>query len=392
LSRIDREAPGIKREPDSGNNRSDLALIGRGITTTKAVKLRKEGYTLGKLQQMKKPDLEELGLNKLVIDNILGSGRPPPPTANLIEVLYANKFMCCVCRKPKRGVIVHHIKKWADSRDHAVKNLAVLCSLDHARVHTTSELTKNLDPTTLRGFKKKWEAEVAKMDPKAILDQSRQHASAWQYFNHQRLFELATQQGIRFENLDGYEVAFRLKMCTKDGLLLPRPKNTGWMYDGGDGRPLYSYVRDVLNTSLKKLTVANISDDLERGVVPAILSPGDFVLVQGAHISSPQNDRNQGPGQTTDGLRKANKVIVEFTFDRWEATSSSAHRRWLSGKVEVTSIIRVSTKSRTKSGKLRIPGTVMAIAQGFSGFKTREYSTYPYRYGVHLVNEDDDDD
>jgi hypothetical protein len=138
----------MKREPYSGNNRSDLALIGRGITTTKAVKLRKEGYTLGKLQQMPKPDLEELGLNKLVIENILGSGRPPPPTANLIEVLYANKFMCCVCRKPKRGVIVHHIRKWAESRDHAVENLAVLCSLDHARVHTTSQLTRNLDPTT----------------------------------------------------------------------------------------------------------------------------------------------------------------------------------------------------------------------------------------------------
>ena len=53
------------------------------------------------------------------------------------------------------------------------------------------------------------------MDPKAILDQSRQHASAWQYFNHQRLFELATQQGIRFESFDGYEVAFRLKMLPK---------------------------------------------------------------------------------------------------------------------------------------------------------------------------------
>ena len=382
----------MRREPDSSANRSDLALIARGVSSTKAVKLRADGYTLGRLQQMRRPDLRKLGLNKFAVDNILGDGRPAIPTPNLIEVLYANRFTCCVCRKHKRGVVVHHIKKWAESRDHAVRNLAVLCTLDHARVHTTSELTKNLDPTTLRGFKRKWEAEVAKMDPKAILDASRNHASAWQYFNHIRLFELAAQQAIKFEKLDGYEVAYRLDMCTKDGLLLPRPKDSGWMYDGGDGRPLYWYVRDVLHASLRKLTVANISDDLERGVLSAILNPGDFVLVQGAHTFSPQNDRSRRPGQTTDGVRKANKVIVEFTFDRWEATSSSAHGRWLSGKVEVTSIIRVSSISSTKSGKLRIQGTVLAIAQGFSGFKTREYSTYPYRYGVHLMNEDDDDD
>lgn len=382
----------MKREPDSSNNRSDLALIGRGIATTKAVKLRKAGYTLGKLQQMTKRDLHGLGLNKLVIDNILGSKRPAPPMANLIEALYANRFTCCVCRNPKRGVIVHHIQKWADTRDHSVENLAVLCSQDHARAHTRSELTRNLDPATLRELKMKWEAEVATMDTQAILEQSRQHASAWVYFNHQRLFELAARQRIKFANLDGYGTALRLQMCTKDGPLLPRPKNSGWMYEGGDGQALYWYVSNVLNASLEKLTIANISDDLERGVLSAIVRPGDFVLVQGAHVFSAQNNRHSGPGQTTDCARKANKVVVEFTFDRWEATSCSAHGRWLRGKAEVTSIIRVSTLSRTGSGKLHMQGTVIAIAQGFFGLKTREYSTFPYRQGVYQEDDGDVDD
>ena len=46
LNQIDRQQPGVRLQPDSGTNRTDLALIGYGgVTTTKAVKLRREGYT-----------------------------------------------------------------------------------------------------------------------------------------------------------------------------------------------------------------------------------------------------------------------------------------------------------------------------------------------------------
>ncbi|MCP3477631.1 HNH endonuclease [Bradyrhizobium sp. CCGUVB1N3] len=391
MSRIDRQHPGMRREPDSSTNRTDLAFVGYGISTTKAVKLRKRGYTVARLKQMKRPELRKLRLNKLAVDNILGDGRPPPPTKNLIEVLYANRFTCCVCRRENRGVIVHHIKKWTESRDHRVANLSVLCTLDHAKVHTRSELTQNLDPVKLCGFKRNWEAHVAEMETRAILNQSREHHSAWVYFNHQRLFELAAQQRVAFRKLNGFAVARRLGLCNKDGVLLVRSENTGWMYSDSYGRNLYSYVRDVLHAVLKKLTVANISDDLERGVLSALLSPGDYILVQGLHTFARQNEQTEGPGQTVDGVRKANKVIIEFTLDRFEATSSSAHGRWVSGRVDVSSIVRVGTIT-SEAGKLRIQGTVLAIAMGFSGLKTREYSTFPYRLGVYRVDDDFDED
>ncbi|TYL87730.1 hypothetical protein [Bradyrhizobium cytisi] len=149
------------------------------------------------------------------------------------------------------------------------------------------------------------------------------------------------------------------------------------------------------------MTIANISDDLERGVLSALLKPGDLILVQGLHSFAKQNSVDKGAGQTTDGIRRANNVSVEFTFDRFEATSSSAHGRWVSGSVDVSSIVRVGTIT-SESGKLRIQGTVLAIAMGFSGFKTREYATFPYRTGVYRVDDhfgedddswlDDDDD
>ncbi len=174
---------------------------------------------------------------------------------------------------------------------------------------------------------------------------------------------------------------------------MPRNDDTGWMYSDSYGRNLYSYVRDVLHATLENLTIANISDDLERGMLSALLSPGDYILVQGLHTFAKQNSVDEGPGQTTDGVRKANSVIVEFTLDRFEATSSSAHGRWVSGNVDVSSIVRIGTIT-SENGKLRIQGTVLAIAMGFSGFKTREYATFPYRAGVYRVDDDfgEDDD
>jgi type I restriction enzyme S subunit len=41
---------------------------------------------------------------------------------------------------------------------------------------------------------------------------------------------------------------------------------------------------------------------------------------------------------------------------------------------------------------LRIQGTVLAIAMGFSGLKSREYSTFPYRAGVYRMDDDFDED
>lgn len=391
VSRIDRQQPGMRAEPDSGTNRTDLALISLGVATTKALKLREAGHTVTKLKQMTRAELMKLGLNKLVVDNILGSGRPPVPPKNLIEVLYANRFTCCVCRKQKRGVIVHHIRKWSETRDHGMDNLSVLCTLDHAKVHTKSELTQNIDEAALRGFKQRWESDIAQMDAEAILDQSRQHHDAWVYFNHQRLFNLAVQNKVKFSDLDAFEVAKRQQLCDRNGFLVPRNLDTGWMYNDGYGPVLYAYVRDVLHATLEKMTIANISDDLERGVLSALLKPGDFILVQGLHSFAKQNSVDKGPGQTTDGIRKANSVSVEFTLDRFEATSSSAHGRWVSGTVDVSSVIRVGT-TMSEGGKLRIQGTVLAIAMGFSGFKTREYASFPYRAGVYRVDDFDEDD
>jgi hypothetical protein len=65
-------------------------------------------------------------------------------------------------------------------------------------------------------------------------------------------------------------------------------------------------------------------------------------------------------------------------------------RKWLSGSKNVTSIVRVGT-IKSEDGGLKIDGTVFAIAQGFSGFQSRDYTNpqMPIRDpDIDLVNED----
>jgi hypothetical protein len=162
------------------------------------------------------------------------------------------------------------------------------------------------------------------------------------------------------------------------------------MYDDGNGNLLYLYVRDVLHSVLSGLTILNISDMMDKSALSALLARGDFIVLQGAFNFS-SVERGLGPGQITEGRRQTNHVSVEFTFDRWEATSSSAWGRWLTGRREVAAIIRVVDVSRN-GDELTIEGTVLAISQALNGLKTREYATFPYRQGVYRIDENEDED
>ena len=137
------------------------------------------------------------------------------PFDSLAPVLIANRFTCCVCHDPSKSIIVHHIREWSISHDNAPKNLACLCLEHHDKAHSTSTLSRNLDARSLRAAKAAWESNVARLDTTAILDASRAKSSAWLYFNHRRLFELAASFKIKLKHLSHYQAA------SAAGLLLP---------------------------------------------------------------------------------------------------------------------------------------------------------------------------
>jgi hypothetical protein len=348
-------------------------MMGRGIDSATAARLRSEGWTLGKLNSASDRRLESLGLSCHVVAALRMGQRSEIPFFSLAQVLIANRFACCVCHDPGKSIVVHHIREWSVCHDHSPKNLACVCLEHHDKAHSTSTLSRNLDAKSLRAAKSAWESDVARLNTTAILDASRAKSDAWLYFNHRRLFELAASFKIKLKYLDRYEGAYAANLLNSDAMLRPRSKTLTYMYNDGEGLRLYFYVREVMHAVLEHLTVFNISDYLDRGVLLPVIKSGDFIWIQGAHNFRRIDRRDSGPGQTSEGKRRANHVEVKFTFDRWEATSNSAFSLWLCRRQNVASLLRVGGVEQA-NGQLRLSGTVVGIALAFENLKLRDYS------------------
>lgn len=352
------------------------ALMARGLDSNSAATLANDGWTLDKLKLSTRPQLTLLGLSDDFVDALFKEPRPPIPNSSLMSVLFANRYQCCVCRDPNLSVIVHHIDEWAASRLHDVENLAVLCLHHHDEAHSRKSLSKNLDAKVLRSAKQKWEAEVKKFDSRSIRSAMSLEYSNWNYMNELRIFELARNIGVKFSSLAGFSGAVSAGVAQMDGLPVPvMNESSFYMYEGPGILFRYFYVAEVFSKVIDSIAIVNISDFLDKGVLGCALVPGDFIFVQGAHVFSPLTDkaRGKGRGQICQGLRRANKVEVRFTFDRWEASSSSARHCWLVGTNSQGSLVQVKTVTR-EEGVLIISGTVLGICSVSASLKTREYA------------------
>jgi hypothetical protein len=352
--------------------RTVIALMARSVDIELAERLAGQGWTLANLQQASQRVLQDLGLTPQAISNTLKGARPPIPSKNVAKVLYRNRFQCCVCRDPEKNIILHHIKPWAVSRDHDAENLAVLCLQHHAAAHTTTTLAQNLDERALKDFKRQWEADCERFDAEAILAASRLDHAAWLYFNHQRLLALADEMRIDLPTTNGYARAFHSGVIDAQGAPVSASKSF-YLYQGGDGLLLYAYMRDVLHIVMHGLTIIDMSNYLDRGLSQQIVAPGDFIFVQGAHVFKKLNKKEEGPGQISSGSRQANGVRVEYVFDRWEATSTSAWGAWLFGRQRVGSFVHVKSVERA-DGVVVIQGTILGISNGHATLKDREYA------------------
>lgn len=294
-----------------------------------------------------------------------------------------------MCRDPEKSIILHHINPWAESRDHDATNLAVVCLQHHAVAHSTTALAQNLDRKGLKAIKDQWEADCERLDAEAILKVSRLDHAAWLYFNHQRLLALADDLQIGLTGMGGYVGAFSAGLVDAQGTPVTASE-TSYMYHGGNGRLLYADMRDVLHAIMRRLTIVNMSDYLDRVFSQQIIAPGDFLFVQGAHVFKKHNGQAEGPGQISAGTRQAQGVRIEYVFDRWEATSTSAWGVWLLGRQRVGSLVHVKSVER-EEGSVVIQGTVLGISNGHSILKDRDYASEVGRLAAERFRFDDDD-
>lgn len=362
------------------NNPTEKALIARGFDSGLAANLRKAGQTLNKLKLAEDSVLTSLGLSREQIRIVRQEPRPPIPQEDLAKVLFANRWVCCVCRDATRPIVVHHIREWAHSRDHSASNLAVLCLNHHGEVHTTRQLEQNLTAHRVAELKAAWEETVRREDALAIQQGSQLQAEMWFYFNHMRLYELALEQGVDISAIHGLTDAQSAGVCSYDGAITKVAALGSFMYAGSDRMPLYRYALGMLRAVLAGAVVRNISDHLDRGLVGCLVVPGDIVFVQGVHTFS-QIKPSPAGSELARGIRKANGVSVNFVLDLAEATSMSAWAVWLRGQGNVGSLVRVQRVER-RDGKLLLEGTVLAIRSSVDGLKERTYELGLYEAGI----------
>lgn len=380
-------------------HQTEKALIARGVDSATAKNLRIGGWTMTKLKTSSKDELKAAGLSNEFIAKLFKEQRPPIPGDTLSKLLFDNRFQCCICRDPELPIIVHHIDEWAKSRSHAPGNLAVLCLKHHSDAHSKKELAQNLDPKTLTKLKEEWEAEVKRFDSESILEAMRLEYSHWNYINELRVFEIAKEVRVDPSVVRNFSALVAMGVAEADGLPAPvTNENLFYKYEGPEILQRYFYTSEILNRVISKIPIVNVSDWLERGVLGFSLVPGDFIFVQGAHTFSPLTSKKsgRGPGQVCRGYRTANHVEIRFTFDRWEATSSSAKSEWLSGTKDQGSLIHVKNLSR-ENGKLLVTGTVLGICSNVGNLKSREYATSLFESGhfrnpyAHYEEEADED-
>jgi hypothetical protein len=297
-------------------------------------KLSSEGLTIAKLKQCSDTRLLELGLDQSSIDEFRAEKRPPIPEDIVIRLLHESKRTCCVCRNPGRPIIIHHIDEWSSSHSHSEDNLVVLCLEHHDAAHTKKALSLSLTAGQVKEHKAKWLSTVRTEDSKAVLGLARVEGARWDFFNHLRLFELATHMKIDLRALNCFPQLLANGMVSESGLIASLP-------------------------------LIDLSNLWSKTRIEALITSGTWIALQAAFHFRRMNEAGKGRNQTRRALRRRNGIEIVFEFDAWESTSGTSQNVHLSHYQTAVAILQVRTISR-QGGRTQLSCSCLAIGTGFA--------------------------
>ncbi|MFJ2484792.1 hypothetical protein [Pseudomonas sp. NPDC087639] len=339
-----------------------LELFAFGMDSTLAETLQADGWTPHKLRQRSDWELMHLDLSPVIRQSLQDSQPPAIPVEMLMEVLDANRNMCCMCRFPNQPIVAHTINSLAAGEPHSAQNLAILCKYHQIEAQSTRSFTNACvsapPPSWLVTAKKAWEACYDEPDLISIKQTESKYGQVnWWYFNLTGLCE-AVKPSVDLQQLPSFHSVFTKGLCDSEGFLdwadgAPSP------YQGAGGLALYSYMFEILFELLGLRSLRNIySTDRQPSVIGTV-HEGDLVCVHGEHVFNdyPSGKTDQQLVRSTCEFRR---VEISFVFDLREATSKLARSTWLCHQSRLASILLVS-RAGWIGTKYCIVGTVMAI-------------------------------
>lgn len=365
------------------SQRTINALLSRGIDSELAENLSAKGFTLKFLKQMNAEMLSRIGLSKLDIKQLHSGERPPIPESTLINLLWHNRRTCCVCRKQHKSIIVHHIEEWSVSRDHSIENLAVLCLDCHDLAHTKKSLSQNLNPKELREYKNRWEMIVRKNDIQTLFNLKTARSFArWDWINCRRVFELFEKLGFTIGDLGEFN---NLK---EDGFIDDRGFITNdlkwnidksrrfYFLDFGGAFHIASYLGSILDIVLENTPVIDITPILnKRNDLRALVEMGSFISIQAPFYFSTIEGGLNDVDEVKKAYYRGYNLRVEFTFQPWYCTSSSAKFGAMTGR-HVQTVFGFVRDISTYDDELIISLSCLGAGTGFKRHENRVKSIF----------------
>jgi len=337
------------------------ALLKRGMDSKTIENLISQKYTLTKLKFLSLEELIALGITEKIANEVLKESRPPIPDETVMKLLYDSKYCCCICRDPLKGIIIHHIEEWHISKSHDEENLIVLCTHHHDLAHTKKDLTLNLTSNKLREFKYKWINEVKFMDTNTILGLLSNEFNSWDYFNHNRIFQMYIKSQLSNENFRTTTYLQQVELINPLGTFEILETNSNPFYRFKHGPLLYNYMEELFNSLIRTHALIDLTDKFNRETILSLLNIGTLIALQAGFYFKDITDKRNGLGQIRYAHYKKRHIKIEFEFDAYETTSSSSWGSHLHGH-KVATIIGYIKSIIQKNQELVI--TISCLAMG----------------------------
>ena len=362
-------------------------MLSIGLDSKLIESLVEKGYTLSKLQSLSPDSLTALGLNESQIQYLFDRNRPAIPLDILMQVLYASKWCCCVCRNPKKGVVIHHLEEWHISHSHSENNLVVLCPDHHNEAHTKRSLSLNLDKKKLIEFKQRWLTQVQNDDRAVIIRIISDPDVAWDYFNHNRLFDLCAKYKINWEEASYATYLKQFGVIDGSGRfeITDNPDQTQF-YKFKDSCRLRVYMSDLIQSLLVNLPFIDITDKFTKTKIKSLVTIGNHIAIQAAFYFKQISKTREGINQLRYGYYKKGNVVIKFVINPYECTSDSSNFMHIAGH-KVATVIGTVKSITNEDGVLVI--TISCLMIGCYMQKHDFYSIK--KIGNYVLLKDQDD-
>jgi len=124
------------------------------------------------------------------------------------------------------------------------------------------------------------------------------------------------------------------------------------------------YLREVVERVVSHLPIIDITNKLNHTDISALVKPGKYISAQLAFYFKEEEPYKDYEFQRKKAYYRGNKIRLEFSFNAWECTSSSARFDHMTSRRVITPVLFVTSVIKEK-GWIIISTSCLAVGSHF---------------------------